>query len=31
MDPSVILLEAINIIINKVNNAMESALNQTEM
>lgn len=31
MEPSLIFLEAIDIIIKKVNNALESALNQTEI
>lgn len=31
IEPSLIFLEAIDIIIKKVNNALESALNQTEI
>lgn len=31
MEPNVIFVEAINIVIKKVNAALESALNQTEI
>jgi len=31
MDPSLIFLEALNILTKKVNSASESALNQTEI